>query len=709
MKKILLSFLVVLLFGALVISCDSSVQSVSDEIATVNFATGMERALSSSIAYIEVTSPNLEWYYKAIPAQGAKFTHGAKSEWTKLEGGLSATIELSQGLWSFNLQAKYNDEVVYEGNTTDVLIKKQSTSVPVKINVSPVASGKGTIEFSSITIKGIDSTPEQNVSHPANKAVITNKASNAKINLDLSNTLVTQTVNSGSYSVTVSFEENGIVYGIETLDVTVYSGSTVTISGYISEDSQSAIFNPSLQVPLTTFSKQLPVVPSSIDVAQKTATVSEKTTITNGSLVVIYPAGTLIKESNPDSNTNTADAKTGVEFVSNELSDSSSNNGIVLFNYEGAISQYDLSLNVPDSNRTLLTVKMNIEEDLVITRVLHKGTPLAKAPALEGEPLKEYYEYNDDEGLLTLYVFHASPIEIITAKPVPSSCDILVTIDGTPVAFNIEDYAEEVKQWNAGTYVDAVNGWQINNAGGPFNAEYVTLCHAFWAASNGLGDVETSIVLNTDLETKGKYYSDIFRSDEEGTYTKYGRTAMKYFAEIPNVTLDLNGHTINMDATSQSGSAISVYNANLTIKDSVGGGGISSHCYSTLCHLGNTLITIENGTFTTDVINGRYHGMAIMSGGDYVENATADGYMPGQIKLTGGTFTFDYMDGNGGTKENPATVKQHFSSYPSRYEGYDENTPIGVFYYLEDGEIPAGYTYRDNGNGTFTVVPATNE
>lgn len=311
--------------------------------------------------------------------------------------------------------------------------------------------------------------------------------------------------------------------------------------------------------------------------------------------------------------------------------------------------------------------------------------------------------YNSETGIAEFNTESFSDYTVIyRTKKVTG--DIVVTIDGEPKAFNVADYEEEVIRWNNGTYVDSVNGWAINQAGGPFNAEYVTLCHAFWAASNGLGNVETSIVLNTDLETQGKYYSDIFRSDEEGTFTQSGHTAMKYFAEIPNVTLDLNGHTIKMDAASPYGSAISVYNANLTIKDSADGGGISSHCYSTICHLGNTVITIEGGTFITDAINGSYHGMAIMSGGDYVENATADGYMPGQIKLIGGTFTFDYMDGNGGTPENPATVKQHYSSYPQRYEGYDENTPIGVFFYLEDKEIPEGYTYTDNHNGTFTVI-----
>lgn len=699
MKKALLSLLVVLLAGLLFVSCDNNATAVSDEPVSVSFATAMDRSLSAQVSYISFDQ--LDWEYQATLTSDTGFTYG-QTVWAPIN--LSETREFSQGLWKFELRAKTrgeNPQEVYYGFKDGVLIKKQSTPIPVLINVSPVSEGTGTISFGDISIIG----KKEGETKTANKAVITG----GNTSIDVALPCVKQVVPAGSYSVVVSCvnqygtAEEYVVSASETIDVQVFSGADVRISGNIAEGTQSAILNPSLEVPETTFAKQLPVTITTVE-GTVVVKVSETKEIKNDTLVVTYPVNTLLKDSNADSETKTADAVTGVKYVGDTLSNVSVDNNVSLQTNEGAVAQYQLTLNVADANNVYLTVKMSVEKNLAITRVLHNGVALYETTAAPeaGDTQKEYYSYNKDEGILTLYVFHASPIEIITAKPVTG--DIIVTVNGVAKAFNVSDYEEEVASWNNGSYVDTANGWEISSAGGEFNADYIALCHAFWAASNGLGDVKTSIVLNKDLNTMGKYYSDIFRSDEEGTFTQYGHTAMKYYAEIPDVTLDLNGHKITMDATSQSGSAISVYNANLTIKDSVGGGGISSHCYSTLCHLGNTVITIEGGTFTTDAVNGSYHGMAIMSGGDYVENATANGYMPGQIVLKGGTFTFDYMDGNGGTKERPATVKDHYSSYPQRYEGYDENTPIGIFYYLEGGEIPEGYSYQDNHDGTFTVV-----
>ena len=42
----------------------------------------------------------------------------------------------------------------------------------------------------------------------------------------------------------------------------------------------------------------------------------------------------------------------------------------------------------------------------------------------------------------------------------------------------------------------------------------------------------------------------------------------------------------------------------------------------------------------TDSVNNSVHGTGIGKGGDYVENATANGFMPGIIKMTGGTISY---------------------------------------------------------------------
>lgn len=89
----------------------------------------------------------------------------------------------------------------------------------------------------------------------------------------------------------------------------------------------------------------------------------------------------------------------------------------------------------------------------------------------------------------------------------------------------------------------------------------------------------------------------------------------------------------------------------------------------------------------TDCVNNSVHGTGIGKGGDYVENATANGFMPGIIKMAGATISYpDAM------KEfNSITHDTYLDNYNQNdvAEGY-----IGVF---------------DETTGCITVIPATNE
>lgn len=89
----------------------------------------------------------------------------------------------------------------------------------------------------------------------------------------------------------------------------------------------------------------------------------------------------------------------------------------------------------------------------------------------------------------------------------------------------------------------------------------------------------------------------------------------------------------------------------------------------------------------TDCVNNSVHGTGIGKGGDYVENATANGFMPGIIKMTGATISYpDVM------KEfNSITHDTYLDNFNQNdvVEGY-----IGVF---------------DETTGCITVIPATNE
>lgn len=600
MKKILLSFLAVFLIGALVISCDSNAKNISDETATVSFATSMGRTLTSSVNYTDFSQ--LAWYYKAIAAEEAKFTHGQKTEWEPLSS-LSATVELSQGFWTFNLQArvKNGNEVVFEGNKSNVLIKKQATPIRVEINVSPVAGGNGSIVLSDITIKGKkDVAGGNDVSYPANKAVVTNKDDSSEVfNLDLGTNPVTQLVSAGNYSVKVSFEENEIVYGEETLDITVYSGSTVTISGNIAEGTQSAIFNPSLEAPETIFAKQLPVTITTNSDETEEVKVSTAKEIKNGTLVVTYPEGTLLKGANVDAETNTADAVTGVKYVGDTLSEASLNKHVSLQSNEGSVAHYQLTLNVADKNSVYLTVNMSVEKNLAITRVLHNGVALyetSEAPTPD-DTKKEYYSYNKEDGILTLYVFHASPIEIITAKTV-------IVTDVTSLKKALDDGA---------LYIALGNNIDLKGSGG---SEQV----------NALND--TTIDLN-GYTLNGSIWSGSYLSSADGT-------RLTLVDSRSNANNNNNGGKIYSKFRFGDGGAMMQANAVTAWQHAVtiNSGVYLSNNVAVVCQVQNT--NAAEGV----IINGGYFGGTE----DLIEGEPLPGPVGGCVSAVIGTVTI-----NGGT------------------------------------------------------------
>ena len=481
MKKILLSFLAVFLIGALVISCDSNAKNISDETATVSFATSMGRSLSAQVSYIGFDQ--LDWEYQATLASDTGFTYG-QTVWAPIN--LSDTREFSQGLWKFELRAKTKGEdpqEVYYGYKDGVLIKKQSTPVPVLINVSPVSGGTGAISFETISIVG----KNEGETKIANKALITGDNTSIEVALPCEK----QVVPAGSYSVVVSCVnqygtvEEYVVSASETIDVQVFSGADVLISGDIAEGTQSAIFNPSLEVPETTFAKQLPVSITNNSDDEKEVTVREEKEIKNDTLVVTYPEGTLLKDANVDDETKTADAVTGVKYVGDTLSEASLNKHVSLQSNEGSVAHYQLTLNVADTNSVYLTVNMSVEKNLAITRVLHNGVALYETSGAPStvDPEKEYYSYNKEDGILTLYVFHASPIEIFTAKTshLPANAKLVSTLA------ELENAVENLHDGDYIAFVSNIVQDKVDTTSGQIT---------FAKASDATGSVEATLDLN---------------------------------------------------------------------------------------------------------------------------------------------------------------------------------------------------------------------
>ena len=89
----------------------------------------------------------------------------------------------------------------------------------------------------------------------------------------------------------------------------------------------------------------------------------------------------------------------------------------------------------------------------------------------------------------------------------------------------------------------------------------------------------------------------------------------------------------------------------------------------------------------TDCVNNSVHGTGIGKGGDYVENATANGCMPGIIKMTGATI-----------------------SYPDAMKEFNFITHDTYLYNFNQNDVAEGYIgVFDETTGCITVIPATNE
>ena len=101
MKKGLVFLFSALLLLGLFVSCENNVDT-SKNLVTVKLGAAEGKGLSASVEY--ASFEDLDWYYKADAASEV-FNYGETADWTKLEAGLGDSIELSQGIWSFELKA----------------------------------------------------------------------------------------------------------------------------------------------------------------------------------------------------------------------------------------------------------------------------------------------------------------------------------------------------------------------------------------------------------------------------------------------------------------------------------------------------------------------------------------------------------------------------------------------------------------------------
>ncbi|MDY5931281.1 MAG: hypothetical protein SPJ34_04535 [Candidatus Ornithospirochaeta sp.] len=425
MKKSIVFLCIACILAAMFVSCSS--EPKADETVSVRFLAASSRNLGvTNETFIPLDSAALNWYYHGqkmsdmefATGQSASMNAGEDSYWTRI-ADLGTPISFSQGQWKFELKAEKEGKTVYYGKTAgNVLLSREDDSNVIPITVSAQVAGvDGTLEINGVTIvpdnRGAAVKPNRLYIDSVLKADFESDYEDDSIySIDLP---------AGTHTVKVvrAGEDDGIVIASEEKSVIVYSGLKTTVTGTVAEKTTTGKFKPVSAV----IAGAIPVEVDSGNNAKSTAGV----TIEKDDLIVTIPSGAkvTVDGENAINSESKADAKIGFEFVSN----TASSEGITLSTSEKAL-QYDLTLNVNTSETgDLIKVEKNIEKNLVISAVYHDGVKIADSQAGEGGAVREYYSYESSSGKLTLYVFHASPIDVIAQKSLPANAVVVKTVD----------------------------------------------------------------------------------------------------------------------------------------------------------------------------------------------------------------------------------------------------------------------------------------
>ena len=145
-----------------------------------------------------------------------------------------------------------------------------------------------------------------------------------------------------------------------------------------------------------------------------TANVRGEQTISDGTMSVTYPADVALTGVTPTGKPGSM--KTSVtqklEYKGDTLSLEATSAGIEVADGK-AVAQYKLTLPVDTNNTTLIRIAVNYAKNLGGLEIYHNGSELPATAATAGESVREYFTYDRDTGVLELYLFHASPIDII--------------------------------------------------------------------------------------------------------------------------------------------------------------------------------------------------------------------------------------------------------------------------------------------------------
>ncbi len=471
-RTLLVAFAVVLTIFAFV-SCSNEVASqAEDKLGSITFAS--ERTISTTVSYGEEVE-EMYWFYKAEklddgyttgdtagllkPVSVTKATESGDTDIINqgLTGKTLNSDGFSYGYWKIELYGyKSTNDVTNGTQTSGDTHKPKFTATISKLlvnnrNVSTTASielGDGletkivfdSTEGISFSQDFIKSTGKFELEVEDNKGTITVatndgendvKVEDGKVTFyDLTYTPRANTDMKGdhtmSFTLTQTLKIDSTETGTEvevanyTLIFGVREHTTTTIKGDLSEYDQTGsitIDETQMVQDLEPVSVKKVLSLNRVDTSATTGTVNKETTISYSGMSVTYPINTTVTTSDSalSEDRQTTDTTIGLKFKGNVMP---AEKGIGLEG-ENTTECYELTLDVPDSNTTYLTIALNVGTGRKFNTIYHDSTELTKLTGIPGDlsslsSESYYYDESGSTGILTMYLNHASPIYLIT-------------------------------------------------------------------------------------------------------------------------------------------------------------------------------------------------------------------------------------------------------------------------------------------------------
>ena len=399
------------------------------------------------------------------------------------------------------------------------------------------------------------------------------------------------------------------------------------------------------------------------------AVVNAAQTISDNTMSVTYPEGTVLLSttgvSTSDDGTQKATAEQKLEYMG-----STASSVTISIDDNQAVAQYELTLPVDkDDNGKLVTVTINYTSGLSGVTIYHSGEELASTAVADGEEAKEYAEYDANTGVITLHLFHASPIDIVYDKPgiatVTTQAELNAAIANTGIK-TIKLGAD----WNGNMLVNGANGITLD-----FNGYTVSGTMFIGATRDniiyGRADASTLTLMDSKgtggvKTTQNQAIWMMSSSDltiESGTYESTGISNHNRTVYVADSKLTVNGGYFHNNATKN--------NFHWVIQ-----------CDN---KLGPAVLVINDGKF---------EGPSSNCGQDYLIKASeADtGYESGSVTINGGEF-YTYTS-NSYLAQGYSDVTVNNCTFV--YESTNKTWTNKVF------SLENGYTLTVKG-GTFTV------